>query len=499
MGKYETFLNEIATQLDLTETEFNTITKSYQAVGNFLVANDNLLYYSPEVFPQGSMRLGTVVKPLKRDDYDIDLVCELTKNKSMLTPNEVKRLVGSALKSGLYASQLEREHGRCWTLDYSANPPYHIDILPGVSIDNSNRVKATIKTKDNNYIWLYTNPKDFADWFTGVSRKKLVFDESGKVEQVKKYNNKTPLQRAVQLIKRHRDVYYQDNPDLGPASVIITALMGLSHNGETTIEDILRNNPISWVSHIKKKNGKYSIKIPSLPDDDYADKWNGEDPGAADRFFEWHSALIADLDCLFRQRDIKSFLKVASKMFDQSSVDRISNTNATIIDSLTESFSRERQLPVPLEDTHPLFKHAKGITSKHPYVPKPSINFYIYGKVYSNEEQANKNINSLSEFYSNSPLLGVGLGLRFTAVVEHYSNYTIIWQVTNTGTEAKNLGNNGLRGDFYDCEPGFTKTRIEQTSYAGSHFVQAFLIDKSTNCCVRKSNILTINIGVHND
>jgi len=149
MSKYEQFFIEIAKSLDLNDTEIETITRLYNAVGEFLAESDILKPYSPKVFPQGSMRLGTVVKPLSRDDYDIDLVCEL-QNGTGLSPKQVKQSVGYALQNSKFESQLEKEHGRCWTLDYSANPPYHLDILPGIEITGG-RVKATIK-RNNIYV-----------------------------------------------------------------------------------------------------------------------------------------------------------------------------------------------------------------------------------------------------------------------------------------------------------------------------------------------------------
>lgn len=499
MRKYELFFNKIAEHLDLTETEFNAVKNSYEALGKYLVDSKYLVHYKADVFPQGSVRLGTVIKPLKRDDYDIDLVCKLTNDDQELSPKEVKGLVGAALKFGTYNNQLEEEHGRCWTLNYKSNPPYHIDILPGSSIKNSERVKATIKNDGGGYVWLYTNPKGFAKWFLNVANnRRRLFDESRQVEPVKKYTDKTPLQRAVQLIKRHRDVYYRNNPDDGPASVIITALMGLSYNNEESIEDILRNNPITWPSYIKKINNKYSIKIPGLPDDDYADKWNGEDPDAAKRFFKWHAKLISDLDKLFAQYDLNSFLKVAKEMFLDGTIDKVLNENASIRDSLERTLNK--QLPMVIEDSHPLFKHALNITERYRYVPKINIEFKIFAHIYSDETDAKQSENDIGYFDDNSPLLSKELWLRFTATIKNLKNYTVLWQVTNTGKEAKDSKEvDPLRGKFYKCERGLFRTRIEHTAYSGTHFVQAFLIDNSTNCCVRKSNILTINIGASND
>ena len=274
-------------------------------------------------------------------------------------------------------------------------------------------------------------------------------------------------------------------------TVIITALMGLSYNGERTIEDILRNNPIAWASHIKLKDGKYSIKIPTLPDDDYADKWNGEDPDAAKRFFEWHARLLLDLDTLFAQIKIEGFLACASRMFHQSSVDKIKANSALVVDSLAESFKKQTQLPVRLEDAHPLFEHAKSISSfGHRYLPRGNNKISISCKAYKSVDDREKDINVLYHFNSSSPLLGKGVSLRFTAsIVNAPIKYYLLWQITNTGYEASDC----LRGEFERSD--FDRTKLETTSYSGTHFVQAFLIDSYSSNCVAKSNIIAINIG----
>ena len=494
MSKFESFFNEIASQLDLTKTEEETIVNSYEAVGDFLNMSRYLAIYSPHIFPQGSMRIGTTVKPLKKDDYDIDLVCELTKNHTELSPKEVKHLVGTSLRYSKYSSQLEEEHGRCWTLQYTANPPYHLDILPAVT-SRSERVNATKKDDNGNYSWLPTNPRGFANWFLNLYKKKHILDEERGVEKVNVYGDRNPLQRTVQLFKRHRDVYFQHRKEDGPASIIITTLTGLSYNGEETIEDILRNGPLAWVNHIKIENGKYLIKVPSLPDDNYADKWNGEDKNAANIFFEWHAKLISDLDKLFAQSNFDSFLKIAKEMFLEGTIDKVLNENVTVRDSLANSF--KRNLPTRLEIIHPLFKHALSINSdSHEYIPRENVKIRIKGKAYKTIEDRKRDLNCVCEFDCYSPLLEKDLFLKFKAdLTNSPKNRFLRWQVTNTGQEALNSGKDGLRGKFEYSEENVAWTKYEHTSYIGTHFVQAFLIDRDTGNCVAKSNILTINIG----
>lgn len=502
MGRYESFFNQIAQDLDLTDTEYNTIVGSYEDVGNFLTNSNELKKYNPEVFPQGSVRLGTVVKPLKKDDYDVDLVCEL--NASYLSAKDVKNNVGNVLKNSRYYRQLEEEHGRCWTLDYDANPPYHLDILPGVSLPND-RIKAT-NYIDNEYKWLYTNPKGFAKWFLSLKKSTVNERFNDGVEPIKEYAGKTVLQRAVQIIKRHRDVYFKDNPDDGPASVIITALTGLSYNSESTIEDILKNGPIQWISHIGYKGDKLSIKIPSLPDDDYADKWNEEGDKPVKNFLEWHQQLILDLDNLFKESNYNRFMDLSKKMFTDSSVDKITNNNVRITDSLRESFNTYYPMIIQ-EKVHPLFKHAKLLPQGAKYFPTPTVSVKIVCRVYKDEESAEEFSNDYEEeFFDFSPILRKGKHLAFKAIIRTTDKigYHIKWQVTNTGKEALLAKEGGqLRGNFISEEKSSMGEYIhtESAMYSGTHFIQCFVFRyKNINgtCsenCVSRSKLVTVNIG----
>ncbi len=502
MNRFEKFFNQIAKDLDLTDTENDAIVSSYEAVGNCLIESKELKEFCPNVFPQGSVRLGTVVKPLKSDDYDVDLVCEL--NSKCLSAKEVKHIVGNALKNSRYVSQLEKEHGRCWTLNYNANPPYHIDILPGACLPND-RVKAT-NFIDNSYCWLYTNPKGFAKWFLSLKKQQLNETFKDSVEPIKEYSGKSVLQRAVQLIKRHRDVYFKENPDDGPASVIITALTGLSYNNESTIEDVLKNGPIQWISHIGFKDDKLSIKIPSLPDDDYADKWNEEGMKSVNNFLKWHRQLIEDLDNLFETNRYDKFIEIAKKMFTDSSIDKVSKSNSRITDSLKESFNQKNPITTRAY-YHPLFNHALTLPTGIDWLPSKYVNVKILCRVYDNEESANNfDGNYEYEFSDFSPILKKHKNLAFKAIINSYDQieYHVKWQITNTGSEAKNAKNGSqLRGEFINGEKSNMKEYIhtESTLYAGTHFVQFFVLrTKNVNGklhenCVSKSKLITINIG----
>ena len=69
-------LAEIAELLELTDTQFSNIKSSYEAVAMWLTKQGEEIkkYGSVEIFPQGFVGLGTVVKPLRGEEYDVDMV-----------------------------------------------------------------------------------------------------------------------------------------------------------------------------------------------------------------------------------------------------------------------------------------------------------------------------------------------------------------------------------------------------------------------------------------
>lgn len=92
------------------KTNNEEIVNSYKAVGSYLGELEEDLNIS--IFPQGSLSLGTIIKPLATDrngEYDVDLVCHIT-NGQNLTLKEVKNIIGNRLKqSKLYSDKLDSE------------------------------------------------------------------------------------------------------------------------------------------------------------------------------------------------------------------------------------------------------------------------------------------------------------------------------------------------------------------------------------------------------
>ncbi|MGC6553889.1 nucleotidyltransferase domain-containing protein, partial [Streptococcus sp. VTCC 12905] len=201
---------------NVSETTTKEIIASYEAVGTYLGNLEEDL--DIKISPQGSMALGTMIKPLSSDkngEYDVDLICQLTNGES-LTPEQVKHIVGNRLhESPRYSKMLDPEGKRCWTLKYT---DFHMDVLPctPLSSENSNSIRITERLDNNTYKDGISNPKGYIEWFK--AKMQLVYTEAlqnyaekrnVEIEKIHLYNLRTPLQMAIQILKRHRDIMFE--------------------------------------------------------------------------------------------------------------------------------------------------------------------------------------------------------------------------------------------------------------------------------------------------
>lgn len=307
--QFNEILEELGRNLDISETQYNAAVKSYDAVGLHLAKHDSPLgKYSPEILPQGSFMLGTMIQPIHEDDdLDIDLVCQLIGKQESWTQYDLKQAVGNQLKShGTYEKMIKDPEGRrCWTLVYSDDANYHLDILPCI-IDSGYRLllekafsaaelsemndlalritdkeEENYDTENDHLNWLKSNPFGYARWFFGQATldfaKADFINES--IQPVPLYKKeKLPLQRVVQILKRHRDMMFEGD-EHKPISVIITTLAAKAYNKETNILDALANVVSSIPSFITSKySPKHNkmikwIENPINHEENFADKW----------------------------------------------------------------------------------------------------------------------------------------------------------------------------------------------------------------------------------
>lgn len=366
---------KLAESLDISPSDYNRAVRSYTAVGNWLEDGYKKGDYphstrKPDIYPQGSINLGTIVRPIrngKESDFDIDLVCQLASSQKLLTPSEVKKQVGDCLKSNkLYKDKLDEEGKRCWTLTYAESEGigFHMDILPCVP-DNETVKKfyngeIVITHKDNGYCWNPSNPKGYAEWFRkkneiianfSFNQKQLIFEKSvnsqsnrllfASVEDVPEQLVRTPLQRAIQLMKRHRDIAFADNKEYKPISIIITTLAASLYQNEgdtlsallaiidgiSLHSDLLKNKFASLNERIaslklisRSPNGEWEIQNPVHSEENFADRWHEDEHVRAKAFFQWVNKIKADIDNIPHGKGIKELAEYLKRIFGEEIV-----------------------------------------------------------------------------------------------------------------------------------------------------------------------------------
>ena len=346
-------LEKLASKLDISPSMHKYAVERYKGIADYLSERG----VSANFYPQGSFRTGTVVRPMKdgKDvDFDIDVICELLVSSEKTTPKAVKLIVGEALQENKgYSNKLLPEDDRCWTLEYadlSDSVGLVMDIVPCAHASSQKilylkslrvpheladqAVAITEKQPNGNYLWQASNPGGYGDWFDNINRRFLeynlaarkqlflnenrtLFDVSASVEDVPDYYIRSSLQRAIQLLKRHRDIFYHRSDrtnSLKPASIVITTLAAqiAQRAPSTELEDLLPyivngladysallqgRRPLNETYadrkiYIERENQKWRILNPVNPEDNYADTWTDD---TAKMFFRWVAAVKADL------------------------------------------------------------------------------------------------------------------------------------------------------------------------------------------------------------
>lgn len=324
---------KIAAEIEISPTEADKAKESYEAVGKFL--NNNIKQYDIRVFPQGSFKLGTVIKPISdKDEYDIDLVATI--DNKFTSAKELKNIVGDVLKaSDRYSKKIE-EGKRCWTIEYAESANYHMDILPTMRSNTYSDTKELIMThkedENSEYEFKQTNPEAYYDWFLKrmeEEKKKLTEDYAirNKLEivDVPEYKIKTTLQIAIEILKRYRDIKFQEMPDIKPISIILTTLMAKIYTGKENVYELIEKFSKEYPMYLEKDaNGDILIKNPVNESENFADKWP-KYPERKVAFFQFMNELKEDLvvNSILLEGNMREQADTYKKLFGENMVNRV--------------------------------------------------------------------------------------------------------------------------------------------------------------------------------
>jgi hypothetical protein len=489
------FLVAAAKALDISDTQYELATGRLESIAKWFTRDKSILKdFAPVVYPQGSFLLGTVIKPASDAvEYDVDCVCELERGatKSDIPQKVLKDAIGVETKEYAKAQTMKEppvEGRRCWTLNYADEASFHLDILPAIpdsasfvavlaehkiaDMDFTDQAIAITDNTHKNYAlvsddWPRSNPKGFAAWFMqqmqvrfAAQREMLAKSENVEAAKIPNFRVKTPLQRAVQILKRHRDIMFVKEPDDKPISIIITTLSAHSYSNEDNLLDALSAITSKMDQHITNKAGVAWIANPVNPLENFADKWV-EHPKRKENFYRWLEKVRKDLSTANATGNVQAFAKMLEGGLGAWPVN-------------------EGLKSIPKPPDQSLLKRAASLLLPWfpkfmvPHREKPSwpvdlaYDASVSGTVVEGSYK--------TKIQPDGPRIAKNKSLKFRVDTNTPWPYEVYWQVVNTGQEATDARclRGGLTRDG-EIEQG-THVRKETTLYTGDHCVTCYIV-----------------------
>lgn len=313
----EDTLAKMAEASELDQTRWNRLKSAYEAISEWL--NDDPEFFSQvefEIYPQGSVAIGTTTKPYGKTEFDLDVVIHIKLLSSNYEPEAIFNEVLRRLEEKEFYKGIMEPKSRCVRLNYAGD--FHLDVVPGCMVVLYDGDTIDI-TDQKNKIWLRSCPKGYKKWFLDIANKVQVTllekaFSANKVE-IEEYAKKKPLQRAVQLIKMRRNIYFDNHPENATASIILTTLAGNFYQGEASITDTFEG----VITQIQNKIGlfpyePFEIPNPANPDENLADVWEDR-PELYSHFKRFIAQLNKDWQALKESHGIQEESELLEAMF----------------------------------------------------------------------------------------------------------------------------------------------------------------------------------------
>ncbi len=275
----EKILFEICDKLQLTPTLYQQADRRYRVIAETIRNNSVFNDIELNIYPQGSFRLKTTVKPIGEEEYDLDFVAELPVDSTM-TPNTLYNHIASILSNDGIHNDMVQLKKRCVRVNYAND--FHIDIMPGKLINKSTG-EIIVPDRELKSWYHRSNPIGFAEWFENQARTQLLYEMNNfrdikcSVEEVSEQEltaRLEPLRRAVQLVKRFRDVYCLRKGIEPVRSIVICTLMGkiTSFTGDTL--DIIERF-CQYVNNLISQSSPYPFVVMNpVVDEKLTEKWD---------------------------------------------------------------------------------------------------------------------------------------------------------------------------------------------------------------------------------
>ncbi len=276
----------ITQKLQLSPTQQQTAADRYQAVGRYLQSRAPILRM--DLYAQGSMALGTTVKPKGGGEYDLDIVLEIQRFPSESPLDLHQWLVDALRASGTYRDLVEPKK-RCVRLNYAGD--FYMDVLPARPDPNPAKSRlyreTCILVPDTKLeAWTGSNPRGFVRWFEGQCSEDALRLRAAQqpLPEAEPAHRKAVLQQLVQLVKRHRVMWFGDDNDDAPRSIVLTTLAAHFYHGEPVLFEALRGVAARILAALPPEPPQ--VRNPTNFDEIFSEQWIAK-PATYDAFVRW--------------------------------------------------------------------------------------------------------------------------------------------------------------------------------------------------------------------
>lgn len=348
-GPWARELHYVNQHITVPQDEIDAAAKAYTAVAQHLVRKLQWPDEMITVHPQGSASTQTLIRSPDSSKFDIDAVCQVDISRvDAMNPVGFFTKVGSALEE--LSAEAKK---RCWNIPMTGEP-FYLEFTPSVPLKTvpshvlssmaprflpaTEYLGTALAVVDNpTKQWKTSNPAGLTKWVDDTAKRQLIRKLAMATDSLHKAAaNVAPvpdqdveitdtLRVAIRLFKRHRDMCARRNQiekDFKPISIIIVTLLTECYDG---LADLGRtyDHPVQLLADlaelmpemVQQINGEFWVDNPTVPGENFAERWNEDDGERQEAFFKWCDILAADMRTILAAQNEQEIQRRVREVF----------------------------------------------------------------------------------------------------------------------------------------------------------------------------------------
>ena len=327
----DSLLTDIARRIQLSPTNYRIAVERYETVDKWLQRDASpIARVFTRLYAQGSFAIGaTIASRLKNDEYDIDVIAELSLARDT-PPADVLDLLFDAMngeEGSRYHGKVQRRT-RCVTLEYE---DMHLDITPAVLLPpQPDRTSVIFHAHEDEparrHRHIVANPWGFAQWFEDMMPavreivEAVLRKSSEPIPDQEELIQKSKTLIALQLLKRWRNKCYDTRDGRAPPSVALAYWVATNAGTGQNLFSEFQAQADAMLSTFEAANAQnelVQVVNPKCDTDVLTDRWPG-DLKTQQVFLGDLRALSANLQELAADPSIENCQTIMRRLFGEN-------------------------------------------------------------------------------------------------------------------------------------------------------------------------------------